>query len=68
MQLADRTDDVYRAQVQISELNAMNACLAVMRYKQLLGFYLDRQAPFHMLFDTAELKPFRQENRQHHSA
>jgi hypothetical protein len=30
-----------------SELNAMNACLAVMRYKQLLGFYLDKQAPLH---------------------
>jgi hypothetical protein len=60
-ELADHPDDVYRAQVQISELNAMNACLAVMRYKQLRGFYLDKRAPFHMLFDTAELKLFRQE-------
>jgi hypothetical protein len=61
-ELADHPDDVYRAQVQISELNAMNACLAVMRYKQLRGFYLDRQAPFHMLFDTAALKLYRQES------
>jgi hypothetical protein len=60
-ELADHPDDIYRAQVQISELNAMNACLAVMRYKQLRGFYLEKQAPFHMLFDTAELKLFRQE-------
>lgn len=60
-ELADHPDDVYRAQVQISELNAMNACLAVIRYKQLRAFYLDKQAPFHMLFDTAELKLFRQE-------
>lgn len=60
-ELADHPDDVYRAQVQISELNAMNACLAVIRYKQLRGFYLDKQPPFHMLFDTAELKLFRQE-------
>jgi hypothetical protein len=60
-ELADHPDDIYRAQVQISELNAMNACLAVMRYKQLRGFYLDKQAPFHMLFDTAGLKLFRQE-------
>nr|WP_233286062.1 ThiF family adenylyltransferase [Bradyrhizobium brasilense] len=58
-ELADHPDDVYRAQVQISELNAMNACLAVERYKQLRGFYLDKQAPSHMLFDTAELKLFR---------
>jgi hypothetical protein len=60
-ELADHPDDVYRAQVQISELNAMNACLAVMRYKQLRGFYFEKQAPFHMLFDIAELKLFRQE-------
>lgn len=60
-ELADHPDDVYRAQVQISELNAMNACLAVMRYKQIRGFYLEKLAPFHMLFDTAELKLFRQE-------
>jgi hypothetical protein len=60
-ELADHPDDVYRAQVQISELNAMNACLAVMRYKQLRGFFLAKQAPFHMLFDTAGLKLFGQE-------
>jgi hypothetical protein len=61
-ELADHPDDVYRAQVQISELNALNACLAVMRYnKQLRGFYLEKQAPFNMLFDTADLKLFRQE-------
>lgn len=60
-ELTDHPDDVYRAQVQISELNAMNACLAVMRYKQLRGFYLDKHAPFHMLFDTAALKLFGQE-------
>lgn len=60
-ELADHPDDVYRAQVQISELNAMNACLAVMRYKQIRGFYLEKQSPFHMLFDTTELKLVRQE-------
>ena len=60
-ELADHPDDVYRAQVQISELNAMNACLAVMRYKQVRGFYLEKQTPFHMLFDITELKLVRQE-------
>lgn len=39
----------------------MNACLAVMRYKQIRGFYLEKQAPFHMLFDTIELNLVRQE-------
>ena len=37
-----RTDEgAYRTFVQIVELNAMNAAIAVMRYKQLRGFYTD---------------------------
>lgn len=60
-ELVDHPEDMYRAQVQTSELNAMNAGYAVMRYKQLRAFYLEKQAPFHMLFDTTELKLFRQE-------
>lgn len=37
-----RADEgAYRVFVQIAELNALNAALAVIRYKQLRGFYLD---------------------------
>ena len=37
-----RTEDgAYRTFVQIAELNALNAAIAVMRYKQLRGFYTD---------------------------
>lgn len=37
-----RTDEgAYRTFVQIVELNALNAAIAVMRYKQLRGFYTD---------------------------
>ncbi len=32
-------NNLYKANIQISELNALNACLAVLRYKQLKGFY-----------------------------
>jgi len=35
----DAVDDVYKANIQIAELNALNACLAVLRFKQLRGFY-----------------------------
>jgi ThiF family len=34
-------EGAYRTFVQIAELNALNAALAVMRYKQLRGFYVD---------------------------
>ena len=40
-------DDLYRSNIQIGELNSLNACLALIRYKQLRGFYVDAtQAPW----------------------
>jgi hypothetical protein len=61
MQLAemvDDPDDIYRKNIQIAELNALNACLAVIRYKQLRGFYVDDNASYHLLMDIANLKTF----------
>jgi ThiF family len=55
---ADHPEDVYRTTVQISELNAMNACLAVIRYKQLRGFYLDDCSAFHILMGVENLHTF----------
>lgn len=34
-------DDLYRRNIQVADLNALNAALAVMRWKQHLGFYMD---------------------------
>ena len=40
--IADRDDqDDYSANIQIAELNALNAALAVIKWKKLLGFYAD---------------------------
>jgi hypothetical protein len=50
--LSDIPDDVYKSNIQISELNALNACLAVIKYKQLRGFYADDNSYFHMLFNV----------------
>jgi hypothetical protein len=36
---ADHPDDVYKSNIQIAELNALNAALAVVRFKQIRGFY-----------------------------
>lgn len=44
-------DDVYKTNIQISELNALNACFAIIRYKQLRGFYQDDSKYFHSLFN-----------------
>ena len=38
----DVEDDVYSTNIQIAELNALNAALAVIKWKKHLGFYLDQ--------------------------
>lgn len=39
--LREDPDGLYRTNIQIAELNALNACLAVVKFKQLRGFYLE---------------------------
>jgi hypothetical protein len=55
-ELKDHPDDLYRANIQIGELNALNACLAIIRFKQLRGFYQEEGPVHHLLFDIADLK------------
>lgn len=55
-ELSDRPDDVYRANIQIAELNALNACLAVVKYKQLRGFFVEDAPVFNLLFGIGDLK------------
>jgi ThiF family len=40
----DAPEDIYKANIQIAELNALNACLAVIRFKQLRGFYVGAES------------------------
>ncbi|PPD18639.1 MAG: hypothetical protein CTY27_01130 [Methylotenera sp.] len=37
----DVPEDEYSTNIQIAELNALNACLAVIRWKKVFGFYRD---------------------------
>ena len=55
-ELAENPNDLYRTNIQISELNALNACLAVIRFKQLRGFYFEEIGYFHLLFEVGDLK------------
>ncbi|WP_152977743.1 ThiF family adenylyltransferase [Bradyrhizobium pachyrhizi] len=57
-EVVDDPDDIYRRNVQIAELNALNACIAMIRYKQLRGFYVDDNAAYHLLMNVANLRIF----------
>lgn len=48
--MTDLPDDVYKNNIQISELNALNACLAIIKFKQLRAFYADDRNYYHMLY------------------
>lgn len=43
-------NDVYHQNIQVADLNALNACLAVLRWKRLLGFYHDAEHEHFSLF------------------
>jgi hypothetical protein len=43
-------DDDYHRNIQIADLNALNAALAVMRWKKLFGFYRDLKSEHHSQF------------------
>ncbi len=55
-EMSDQPDDIYRTNIQISEINALNACLAVIRFKQLRGFYFEDIPYYHLLLDIGDLK------------
>ncbi len=55
-ELGESPNDLYRTNIQIGELNALNACLAVIRFKQLRGFYYEELPYYHLLFDPGDMK------------
>src|SRR5439155_6258187 len=55
-EMSDPSDDIYRTNIQIGEINALNACLAVIRFKQLRGFYFEEIPYYHLLVEIGDLK------------
>lgn len=47
---ADADDDAYSSNIQIAELNMLNAALAVIKWKKLLGFYADFEHEHHTTY------------------
>jgi hypothetical protein len=55
-ELADAPENLYRTNIQIGELNALNASLAIIRFKQLRGFYFEELPHYHLLFEIGDVK------------
>lgn len=53
MPLVDRDDEIYRSNIQIIELNALNAAMAVMRWKRMVGMYADDRTETESTYNTA---------------
>lgn len=43
-------DNPYDTNIQVADLNALNACLAVIKWKKMLGFYRDHEREHHSLY------------------
>ncbi len=56
----DDEDDPYQTNVQIAELNALNAAMAMIMFKKSFGFYDDQEPAFQLLLKLGRLKLFNQ--------
>jgi hypothetical protein len=45
-------DDLYATNIQVADLNALNAALAVIKWKKICGFYRDLEREHHSTFTT----------------
>ena len=45
-------DDIYGSNIQVAELNALNAVLAVVKWKKIRGFYRDLEQEHHCTYTT----------------
>jgi hypothetical protein len=48
--LVDREDDEYSSNIQIAELNALNAILGIIKWKKMCGFYQDLKSEFNSIY------------------
>lgn len=57
----DDEDALYRKNIQIADLNALNAQLAVIKWKQMFGFYEDAARAHQIVFTVATTSVAREE-------
>jgi hypothetical protein len=58
-----RDDDEYAANIQIADLNAFNAILAVMKWKKYLGFYQDLEGEFTSIYTTNDNEMYNEDHK-----
>ena len=49
----NRDDEIYGSNIQVAELNCLNATLAVIKWKRLVGFYQSDKSEHESTFNTA---------------
>lgn len=57
-ELVDDPADEYRIHIQTAELNALNAALAVIKFKQIRGFYFDKDMLNSLAMQVGNIKTF----------
>ena len=50
---ANSHDNLYSQNIQLADLNMLNAALAIIMWKQMMGFYLESETKRHLLFSLA---------------
>ncbi|MER9223748.1 ThiF family adenylyltransferase [Mesorhizobium sp. M0644] len=58
--MVDNADHEYQTNIQIAELNALNAALAVILFKKRFGYYADTDPGYNLLMNLDRLKIFRE--------
>lgn len=55
--IGETEENIYASNIQIADLNALNALLAVIKWKKMLGYYPDLVPAYHSVFtvDTGKL-------------
>lgn len=53
LSFGDEQDDEYERNIQLADLNALNAAFAVLKWKKLMGFYRDDIRELHTTFTIA---------------
>ena len=48
--MVDEAENEYNTNIQIADLNALNATLAVIKWKKLFGFYQDFEQEHHSTY------------------
>lgn len=58
----DHGDNVYASNIQIADLNALNAALAVVKWKKMAAFYQDLEEEYHSAYSINVSKIFNEDS------